>query len=68
MAGDAANGVRNAVGGAENVVEDAAKGTAGAIKNGITKLYDLAEYFDVSIKFMQNCLAFYINKYGYIVI
>lgn len=28
------NNVRNAVGGAENVVEDAAKGTAGAIKDG----------------------------------
>lgn len=31
---DGVNGVRNVVGGVENTVEDAAKGAAGAIKNG----------------------------------
>lgn len=31
---DGVNGVRNFVGGAENVIEDTARGAAGAIKNG----------------------------------
>lgn len=43
MASDAANGVRNAVGGAENAVEDAAKGTAGAVKNGINTMSNGAQ-------------------------
>lgn len=35
---DGVNGVRNVVGGAENVIEDAAQGTAGAIKNGTNNI------------------------------
>ena len=34
----------------------------GALKKGITKIYDLAEYFEVSIEFMQNCIAYYTIK------
>lgn len=37
-ADDMKDGVRNAVGGAENVVEDAAKGTVGAVRNGIDNI------------------------------
>lgn len=39
-----------------------------ALKKGITKIYELAEYFDVTVEFMQNCITFYTNKYGYITI
>ena len=27
-------------------------------------LYRLADYFDVTIEYMQNALNFYLNKYG----
>lgn len=30
-------------------------------------LYDLAEYFDVDIKYMINCIDFYTEKYGVLV-
>ncbi len=43
MGSDAVNGVRNAVGGAENVVEDAAKGIAGGIRDGISDMENGAE-------------------------
>ncbi len=43
MATDAVEGVRNFVGGAENVVEDAASGIAGGIRQGISDLEDGAE-------------------------
>jgi Zn-dependent peptidase ImmA (M78 family) len=33
-----------------------------AIKNGYTTNYILAEYFDVSVEFMQQCLEFYQRK------
>ena len=29
-------------------------------------LYELAEYFEVTIEYMRNCIEFYINKYGYL--
>ena len=35
-----------------------------AIKNGLNNIYSLAEYFDVTIDYMQNAIQFYINKYG----
>lgn len=35
-----------------------------AIKKGIIEIYTLAEYFDVSVCFMQKCLAYYLEKYG----
>ncbi len=43
MGSDAVNGVRNFVGGAENVVEDAAKGIAGGIREGISDVENGAE-------------------------
>lgn len=30
-------------------------------------LYELAEYFDVDIKYMINCIDFYVEKYGILV-
>lgn len=38
-----------------------------AIKNGMTEIYSLAEYFDVSNIFMSKCLVFYLEKYGTII-
>ncbi len=38
-----------------------------AIRNGITEIYSLAEYFDVSNLFMSKCLVFYLEKYGSII-
>ena len=35
-----------------------------AIKKGMTEIYTLAEYFDVSACFMQKCLVYYLEKYG----
>ncbi len=35
-----------------------------AIKNGINTLYSLANYFDVTEEYMQNCINFYYSKYG----
>lgn len=43
MASDAVNGIRNFVGGAENVVEDAASGIAGGIREGISDVENGAE-------------------------
>ncbi len=43
MGSDAVNGVRNFVGGAENVVEDAAMGIAGGIREGISDVENGAE-------------------------
>lgn len=40
------------------------------LKEKITQgfdLYDLADYFDVDIKYMINCIDFYIEKYGILV-
>lgn len=36
------------------------------ISNGLN-IYELSEYFEVSIKYMNDCLNFYIGKYGPIV-
>ena len=35
-----------------------------AINKGITLLWELADYFEVTNEYMQNCLDFYFNKYG----
>lgn len=35
-----------------------------AFQKGILETYDLAEYFEVSEKFMYHCLSFYLQKYG----
>lgn len=35
-----------------------------AVKNGIEDLYSLANYFDVTVEYMQNAIIFYKNKYG----
>lgn len=40
---EAVDGIRNVVGGAENVVEDAAGGIAGGVRNGVTGVKDTAE-------------------------
>lgn len=37
-----------------------------AIKKGLTEIYQLAEYFDVTVEFMANCIEFYKSKYGFI--
>ena len=31
-------------------------------------LYDLADYFDVDIEYMINCIDFYTEKYGILVL
>lgn len=36
-----------------------------AIKNGKTSILSLADFFDVTTRFMCECIRFYINKYGY---
>ena len=33
------------------------------IKNGINTIFELAEYFEVPINYMQKCLDFYNSKY-----
>ena len=38
-----------------------------AILSGKTSILSLAEYFDVAAQFMNNCIALYLEKYGYIV-
>lgn len=38
-----------------------------AILSGKTSILLLAEYFDVTIQFMSKCMAFYLEKYGYII-
>ena len=38
-----------------------------AILSGKTSILSLAEYFDVTAQFMNNCIALYLEKYGYIV-
>lgn len=38
-----------------------------AILSGKTSILSLAEYFDVTAQFMSNCIALYLEKYGYIV-
>ena len=38
-----------------------------AIFKGKTSLSSLAEYFDVPSQFMGKCIAFYLEKYGYII-
>ena len=43
MASDAVQGVRNVVGGAENVVEDAAKDIAGGVREGISDVENTGE-------------------------
>ena len=35
-----------------------------AIKNGLTTVYSLANYFEVTEAFISKCIAFYIEKYG----
>lgn len=35
-----------------------------AIRNGFHTIYELADFFDVTIEYMQNAIEFYINKYG----
>ena len=35
-----------------------------AIKNGLTTVYSLANYFEVTEAFISKCVAFYIEKYG----
>ena len=37
-----------------------------AIKNGITTIYSLADYFEVTVEYMQNAINFYTEKYGII--
>lgn len=37
-----------------------------AIKSGFNTIYELADYFDVTIEYMQNAIKFYQDKYGYI--
>ncbi len=37
-----------------------------AIKNGITEISQLAEYFDVTYKFMKNAIEFYKTKYKFV--
>ena len=32
--------------------------------NGVNKIYYLAEYFDVTVEYMQKALEFYKEKYG----
>lgn len=51
---DATNAVRNTVGGAENVVEDAAKGTAGAIRSGFNTVGEGTENVVNDAKNMGN--------------
>lgn len=41
--GDAANGIRNFVGGTENVIEDTAKGVTTGIREGFTDVEDATE-------------------------
>ncbi len=43
MGQEAVNGVRNVVGGAENIVEDTAGGIAGGIKNGVSDVTNGAQ-------------------------
>lgn len=38
-----------------------------AILIGKTSLLSLAEHFDVTGQFMSKCIAFYLEKYGYII-
>ena len=38
-----------------------------AILSGRTSILSLAEYFDVTVQFMSNCITFYLEKYGYII-
>ena len=38
-----------------------------AVLSGKTSIFPLAEYFDVTTQFMSNCIAFYLEKYGYII-
>lgn len=35
-----------------------------AIKNGLNTIYELADFFDVSIEYMQSAIEFYKSKYG----
>ncbi len=35
-----------------------------AIKNGLTTVYSLANYFEVTEAFISKCISFYIEKYG----
>ena len=35
-----------------------------AIQNGIQSIYELAEYFDVTIEYMKNAIEFYTEKFG----
>ena len=37
------------------------------LKQGFN-LYELADYFDVEVKYMVNCIDFYIGKYGQITV
>lgn len=38
-----------------------------AILKGKTSILSLAEYFEVTSQFMSKCIAFYLEKYGYII-
>ena len=38
-----------------------------AVLSGKTSILPLAEYFDVTTQFMSNCIAFYLENYGYII-
>lgn len=38
-----------------------------AIKKGITTIYNLANYFDVTENFMNECIQFYLEKHSQIV-
>ncbi len=51
---DAVNAVRNTVGGAENVVEDTAKGTAGAVRSGFNTIGEGTENVMNDAKNMGN--------------
>ena len=42
------------------------KSLQSAIIKGFRTLWDLANYFNVTYEYMQNCIDFYTNKYGYI--
>lgn len=37
-----------------------------ALKNGINDIYQLADYFEVTIEYMRNAIEFYQAKYGFI--
>lgn len=35
-----------------------------AIKRGLNDIYKLADFFDVTVEYMQNAIDFYIGKFG----